>query len=720
MKYKYPLLLYIILFSLGFQGCVKDPELGDEIKNALMPEVRTNDDIKTTATSVTISGEVVKENGARVTESGFCWGATSDFQVNTKNLIAVSKGKGTFSATIESLTNNTKYYIKAYAINPVDTAFGDVLQFTTTSGVGTVKTSEAERIMATKAQCGGVITQQGEAEITERGIYLMRSVEPAVVDSILKIEMETDSFYCTVSGLTPLTRYYVRAYAKNKFGEFNGSNLVSFMTTDGMPVIENFQNMETSYTYADFSFEITDEGESEVTACGLCYGLEKNPTIETADTVMCGSGPGLFSGRLTNLDQQKQYYVRAFAINEMGIRYSSGEGYSLILLNELPTVQTTEVTDIVSGTATVTGEVLSEGASDVTESGICWNTTANATIETNAGILPVSYGKTQFSGKMTGLKGGTTYYVRAYAINAKGVQYGQYLTVKTPDIFSSVASFSGSFRIPGSSAYCMIDNNMCFLLGGDNGPKYTDELWMFVADSRNEWQQLSSMPQELAWQACFSRGFGLWAFGGLTSDGKVNNNLYFYSTIDNSWSLVQEDKGTRPQGMSRAGCGVFNEQVFFIGGRRDSLINEVWTFDSDNYAWARKGSFPIKQSDGVAVVIGDRVYAGLGKVNPNAMSASYTKRLWSSTNLSGWSEETEWPGDGGIQKGFALDDDLYAIDTNGYIWRYDTTAKSWSRKSKLPDANKDIHCAYVVDGKVLLGLGTNSKELISYDYTWDN
>ena len=467
MKHKYPLLFYI-LFTLSFQGCVKDPELGDEIKNALMPEVKTNDDIKTTATTVTLSGEVIKENGAHVTESGFCWGMTSDFQVDKENIKAVSKGKGTFNTTIESLNNNTKYYIKAYAINQVDTAFGDVLQFTTTSGVGTVKTSEAEKIMATKAQCGGVITQQGEAEITERGIYLMKSVEPAVVDSILKIEMETDSFYCTVSGLTPLTRYYVRAYAKNKFGEFNGSNLISFVTTDGMPVIENFQNKEISYTYADFSFDITDEGDNEVTACGLCYGPDKNPTIETADTIMCGKGAGQFSGRLTNLDQQKQYYVRAFAINEMGIRYSSGEGYSLILLNELPTVQTTEVTDVVSGTATVSGEVLSEGASDVTESGICWNTTANATIETNIGILPISYGKTKFSGKMTGLKGGTTYYVRAYAINAKGVQYGQYLTVKTPDIFSSVADFTGSFRIPGSSAYCMIDNNMCFLLGGDN------------------------------------------------------------------------------------------------------------------------------------------------------------------------------------------------------------------------------------------------------------
>lgn len=717
MKQKLPLLFYILL-TLSLGACVKDPELGDDIKNALMPEVKTNDDIETTATSITISGEVTKENGAHVTESGFCWGLTSDFSFDQEHMKAVSKGKGTFKATIEPLNNNTKYYIKAYAINQVDTAFGDVLQFTTNSGVGTVKTSEATHIMATKAQCGGVITQPGEAEITERGIYLMKSLEPAVVDSIIKIDMKTDSFYCVVEGLSPQTRYYVRAYAKNQFGEFNGSNLVSFVTTDGMPVIEDFKNVVTSYTYADFSFNISSEGDSTVTACGLCYSQEKNPTIENADTIICGKGTGLFTGRLTNLDQQKQYYVRAFAINNMGVRYSEGEGYFLTLL---PTVQTLEVTDIVSGTAKVICEVLSEGDSDVTESGICWNTTANATIETNAGIVPVSYGKTKFTGTMTGLKGGTTYYVRAYAINAEGVWYGKYLTVKTPDIFSSVSTYPGSFLIPGSSAYCMIDNNLCYLLGGDEGPNYTDELWLLSENSQEwEWRNFSSLPQALAWHACFSRGFGLWAFGGLTNEGEINNNLYFYSTSDNVWSQIQEDKASRPKGMYRTSCVVFNDLVYFIGGRRDSLINEVWAFDSDRYAWGQKANFPIKQSDGVALVINNRVYAGLGKVNPNALSTSYTKRLWSSTDLSSWSEEKEWPGNGGIQKGFVLNNDLYVIDTNGYIWLYDTTTKNWSQKSKLPASNKDIHCVYVVDGKVLIGLGTNSNELISYDYTWDN
>lgn len=68
--------------------------------------------------------------------------------------------------------------------------------------------------MSTSVQCGGMITRQGEAEIEERGIYLMLNPEPSASDSTIRIDMEADSFYCTISDLKPETTYYVRAYAK--------------------------------------------------------------------------------------------------------------------------------------------------------------------------------------------------------------------------------------------------------------------------------------------------------------------------------------------------------------------------------------------------------------------------------------------------------------------------------------------------------------------------
>lgn len=47
----------------------------------------------------------------------------------------------------------------------------------------------------------------------------MLNPEPSASDSTIRIDMEADSFYCTISDLKPETTYYVRAYAKSKYGE---------------------------------------------------------------------------------------------------------------------------------------------------------------------------------------------------------------------------------------------------------------------------------------------------------------------------------------------------------------------------------------------------------------------------------------------------------------------------------------------------------------------
>lgn len=118
-----------------------------------------------------------------------------------KNKKAVSKRKVKYEATIEGLTNDLDYYIRAYAINAVDTAYGEILPFKTKDGLGSVKTLFPVNVMSTSVQCGGMITKQGEAEIEERGIYLMLNPEPSASDSTIRIDMEADSFYCTISDL---------------------------------------------------------------------------------------------------------------------------------------------------------------------------------------------------------------------------------------------------------------------------------------------------------------------------------------------------------------------------------------------------------------------------------------------------------------------------------------------------------------------------------------
>jgi|GEM_PF-552795 len=106
----------------------------------------------------------------------------------------------------------------------------------------------------------------------------------------------------------------------------------------------------------------------------------------------------------------------------------------------LPTVTTTAVSSITATSASISGNVTSDGGAVVTARGVCWSTSPNPTISnhsTNDGT-----GMGAFTSSLTGLTPGTTYYVRAYATNAAGTAYGNEVTFTTSPltIFVSITN----------------------------------------------------------------------------------------------------------------------------------------------------------------------------------------------------------------------------------------------------------------------------------------
>ena len=95
-----------------------------------------------------------------------------------------------------------------------------------------------------------------------------------------------------------------------------------------------------------------------------------------------------------------------------------------------PTVTTTAATtNITLTTATSGGEITSNGGADVTARGVCWSTTANPT--TADAKTSDATGTGSFTSSLTNLLPGTTYHVRAYAINSVGTAYGADVTFTT-------------------------------------------------------------------------------------------------------------------------------------------------------------------------------------------------------------------------------------------------------------------------------------------------
>ncbi|MEI7980784.1 MAG: FISUMP domain-containing protein [Bacteroidota bacterium] len=100
------------------------------------------------------------------------------------------------------------------------------------SATPTVTTTAVSDITQTTATGGGDVTSDGGEAVTARGVCWSTSQNPTIADYITSDGTGTGMFSSSITGLTPNTLYYVRAYATNSVGTGYGDE-VSFTTTAG-------------------------------------------------------------------------------------------------------------------------------------------------------------------------------------------------------------------------------------------------------------------------------------------------------------------------------------------------------------------------------------------------------------------------------------------------------------------------------------------------------
>ncbi len=110
--------------------CSKDKEESDTAS------VITKDVTELTVTVAISGGEVTDEGAFPVVARGVVWGLTKNPTIEDHaGISSDGLGIGTFLSEIEGLTPNTKYFIRAYAINNSGTGYGQNVSFTTPDGV---------------------------------------------------------------------------------------------------------------------------------------------------------------------------------------------------------------------------------------------------------------------------------------------------------------------------------------------------------------------------------------------------------------------------------------------------------------------------------------------------------------------------------------------------------------------------------------------------------
>ena len=305
-----------------------------------------------TETTAVAGGEVTSDGGAEVTARGVCWSISSNPTIENDKTID-GEGVGLFQSNLSDLSQNTTYYVKAYATNSEGTSYGQEVSFTTLEIVddeddadddtdeevvvelAVVTTLSVSEITETSAVAGGEVISDGGAEVTSRGVCWSIDSNPTIENDKTIDGEGVGSFQSVLSDLSQNTTYYVRAYATNSKGTAYGEE-VTFKTLEEiiitLPTVTTLSVSEITETSAVVGCEVTFDGGAEVTSRGVCWSVDSNPTIEN-DKTIDGEGVGSFQSILSDLSQNTTYYVRAYATNSEGTAY--GEEVSFKTLEEI-------------------------------------------------------------------------------------------------------------------------------------------------------------------------------------------------------------------------------------------------------------------------------------------------------------------------------------------------------------------------------------------------
>lgn len=174
---------------------------------------------------------VIDTKGQHIDESGICYSTTNQMPTINDWRIGVN-GVESFNDTLDLLTPNTTYYVRAYATTNKGTGYGLTVRFTTNAPSSPILTTNGiTSITATTAISGGNITNDGGLAVISRGVCWSTSKTPTVADSKSSNGAGTGLFTSSIVGLLPNTTYFVRAFATNSIGTSYG-NICQFTTAD--------------------------------------------------------------------------------------------------------------------------------------------------------------------------------------------------------------------------------------------------------------------------------------------------------------------------------------------------------------------------------------------------------------------------------------------------------------------------------------------------------
>lgn len=234
--------ILLLVFVAAFTACKKTPEVN-------LKYVDVERDLLTVGTT-TATVQCDYEYITTLKKAFFYYSdGTEEIDMNTAEMRVV---QNTLYVDLVGLKENTTYSYYYEFVNGFNSMRSAAKTFKTETGNGggdepptppevmlpTVITASITEITANSARGGGEVTNDGGAEVTERGVCWSTNANPTLNDSHMAVGTGIGAFTATMSGLEANTIFHVRAYAVNEKGTAYGLDK-EFATLSGGGVGEH-------------------------------------------------------------------------------------------------------------------------------------------------------------------------------------------------------------------------------------------------------------------------------------------------------------------------------------------------------------------------------------------------------------------------------------------------------------------------------------------------
>lgn len=311
-----------------------------------LPTLTTTPATNITYSSASSGGNITQQGSSAVIARGLVWNIRSGATLeNNWGYSQNGSGTGTFIASLSGLSANTAYYVRAYAINGEGISYGNEQTFITSDQAPVVVTADVSPVLYLSAVSGGNVTDDKGRQVTARGVVWDTSGQPSLSRNAGKTEngTGTGAFTSHLTGLTPATTYYVRAYARNGYSVSYGEEK-TFTTLSPDPNQSGnliFSNVTTNKMTISWT---NGTGESRIVKINNVnnFTLPVNGTDPAPNTVYGGNEQVIYNGTgnsvtVTNLSPSTTYYFHVFDYNGHG----AGTVYNIAAGNNNPASKST-------------------------------------------------------------------------------------------------------------------------------------------------------------------------------------------------------------------------------------------------------------------------------------------------------------------------------------------------------------------------------------------